>query len=98
MSLRTRHTPKRRQFSAELPCRRPLTQATRGVIEPLERRLLLSAGDLDPTFGTAGQTTITLGAGVTLFAQAVAVQTDGKVVVAGGDSNGEFVVARLNTD
>ena len=53
-------------------------------------------GDLDPTFGTGGMVTTDLGGGSQ--ANGAAVQSDGKVVVAGVEfgstGNGSFVVAR----
>src|SRR3954468_16464554 len=51
------------------------------LLEPLESRVLLSAGDLDPTFGVGGKvfTDITAVEDV----RAVAVQSDGKILVAG---------------
>src|SRR5437879_6580226 len=61
------------------------------------------AGDLDPTFGTAGMVTTDINLS-TDIAQAVAVQADGKLVVVGqtykhNDFSGEdFVVTRYNTD
>ena len=48
-------------------------------IEALESRRLLSAGELDPTFGTGGG--IILGPALT-SGDAVAVQSDGKVLLA----------------
>src|SRR5215831_16371130 len=62
-----------------------------------------AAGDLDPTFGTAGMLTTDLNHS-TDIANAVAVQADGKLVVVGqtyqnNDFSGEdFVVTRYNTD
>ena len=62
-----------------------------------------AAGDLDPTFGTAGMVTTDINRS-TDIAQAVAVQADGKLVVVGqtykhNDFSGEdFVVTRYNTD
>jgi uncharacterized delta-60 repeat protein len=62
-----------------------------------------AAGDLDPTFGTAGMVTTDINRS-TDIAQAVAIQADGKVVVVGetykhNDFSGEdFVVTRYNTD
>jgi uncharacterized delta-60 repeat protein len=59
-----------------------------------------AAGDLDPTFGIGGRVTTDFGG----FdqAHAVAVQPDGKVVVAGssilGFSSGHVVLARYNPD
>jgi uncharacterized delta-60 repeat protein len=55
----------------------------------------LPTGDLDPSFGTDG-----VGAKLTLDAAAVKqamVQTDGKIIVTGGDYNGMFL-ARFNAD
>jgi len=62
-----------------------------------------AAGDLDPTFGTAGMVTTDINRS-TDIAQAVAIQADGKLVVVGetykhNDFTGEdFVVTRYNTD
>ncbi|MER6352930.1 delta-60 repeat domain-containing protein, partial [Streptomyces sp. NPDC001634] len=55
-------------------------------------------GSLDPTFGTGGKVTTNFGGGD--GARAVAVQTDGKIVVAGFSNTGisNFAVARYNTD
>src|SRR6266705_4905865 len=61
------------------------------------------AGDLDPTFGTAGMVTTDINRS-TDIAQAVAVQADGKLVVVGQTykqndfSDEDFVVTRYNTD
>lgn len=65
-------------------------------IEPLERRRLLSAGDLDPSFSDDGRATLDFGGGVTVAAHDVAVQSDGKTIVVGGSSNGNFAIARFN--
>lgn len=60
-------------------------------------------GDLDPSFGTGGQVMIDINKS-TDIAQAVAIQTDGKIVVVGqtyknNDYSGEdFVVTRYNTN
>src|SRR5256885_14379878 len=60
-------------------------------------------GDLDPTFGTGGMVTTDLNHS-TDIANAVAVQTDGKLIVVGqtyknNDFSGEdFVVTRYKTD
>src|SRR5947208_1320082 len=62
-----------------------------------------AAGDLDPTFGTAGMVMTDINRS-TDIANAVAVQADGKLVVVGetykhNDYTGEdFAVARYNTD
>ncbi|WP_399093268.1 hypothetical protein ACGH2B_23385 [Streptomyces sp. BBFR2] len=57
----------------------------------------MAAGDLDPSFGTGGKVSIDFGA--VSIANAVALQSDAKLVLAGrvGDaSTGDFGVARLN--
>jgi uncharacterized delta-60 repeat protein len=60
-------------------------------------------GDLDPTFGTGGMVTTDISRS-TDIANAVAVQTDGKLVVVGETyknndfSTEDFVVTRYNTD
>lgn len=51
----------------------------------------LPDGQLDPTFGNAGIVTTALGGHA--FIEAVAIQTDGKIVVAGG-ANTEIALAR----
>src|SRR5262252_7908 len=62
-----------------------------------------AAGDLDPTFGTAGMVTTDINRS-TDIAQAVAIQGDGKLVVVGQTykhndfSTEDFVVTRYNTD
>jgi uncharacterized delta-60 repeat protein len=61
-------------------------------------------GSLDSTFGTGGVVAQQLGAGATPFssATAIALQPDGKILVAGGASNAsgksQVLVARLNTN
>ena len=66
--------------------------------------LALSPGDPDPTFGSAGVVYHSLGSGLSPSARldAVALQPDGKIVVAGRgtDASGHdsFLVARLNSD
>jgi len=77
--------------------------ASRSVVEELEKRTLLSAGDADPTFGAAGQTLLPASAGsINYRVNAVAVQGDGKTLLAGsaGTSNdgnlGQFFLERLN--
>jgi uncharacterized delta-60 repeat protein len=66
----------------------------------LEDRTLLSAGDLDPTFGNRGKVTTAFGTGVAVL-QAVVVQADGRIVAVGASSrtNGNrFGLARYNSD
>lgn len=53
-------------------------------------------GDLDPTFGTGGVVITQIGTGAN-FARALQIQSDGKIVIAGGVFNSEnldFVLAR----
>ena len=54
----------------------------------------LSTGQLDTTFGTAGLVTTSFGNTTQAVISAVTLQTDGKIVVAGTDGAGNFVVAR----
>jgi uncharacterized delta-60 repeat protein len=72
-------------------------------LKALEDRRLLAAGDLDVTFGNGGVVTTNM----TSFqdsAAAVAVQPDGKIVVAGdsfsksGPDGGAFAVVRYNSN
>jgi uncharacterized delta-60 repeat protein len=69
----------------------------------LTPRASAAAGDLDPTFGTGGRVTTDLGGFDTAYA--VAVQPDGKLVVAGsggqdivGQPPGDFCVVRYKSD
>jgi uncharacterized delta-60 repeat protein len=58
-----------------------------------------AAGGLDPTFGRGGKLTIDIRGGLTDSASAVAVQPDGKIVLAGTTrETWEFVVSRLNAE
>jgi uncharacterized delta-60 repeat protein len=79
---------------------RKRTRTCRLSLEPLEDRCLLSAGALDPAFGAGG--VVLTATGVHTYGRGVAVQTDGKIVVAGtavqtGD-NYYFALARYNAD
>ncbi len=70
----------------------------------LEDRTLLSVGVLDPSFGAGGKASIAfdVGGGMDDGARAVALQTDGKVVMAGSAQTGtagyDFAIARLNSN
>jgi uncharacterized delta-60 repeat protein len=71
---------------------RPIT------VESLEPRAYLSAGDLDPLFGNGGKL---LPASNADYAQSVAPQSDGKLIVAGRSNGGvenDMAVARYNAD
>jgi uncharacterized delta-60 repeat protein len=70
------------------------------TFESLEDRRLLAAGMLDPTFGLSGMVVTDFGE-VSASAQSVAVQSDGKVVVAGVIADATFndwAIARYNAD
>jgi uncharacterized delta-60 repeat protein len=71
-------------------------------LEPLEGRLLLAAGDLDPSFGTGGEVMTDFAGPTRNFGNGVAVQADGKLVVVGfapsGAGVGDFALARYNAD
>ncbi len=56
-------------------------------------------GSLDPTFGTGGKVVTPIGSGAD-YANAVAIQSDGRIVVAGATHNGsnyDFALVRYNT-
>jgi uncharacterized delta-60 repeat protein len=93
-SLRTRF---RRSTSGLQPGR---GAPRRLALEALEERTLLSAGDLDPTFGNGGL--VTTGGGSTgLGASHLAVQADGRIVAGGlAASKAGFYVEllRYNSD
>lgn len=68
--------------------------------ETLEDRILLDAGDLDPTFGVGDQVLTDFGSLID-EARDVVVQDDGKIVVVGrtaGPRGGDFALARYNSD
>lgn len=75
-----------------------LTAAIRPCVEQMEGRRMLSAGDLDPSFDMDGKVTTAIGD--SSFANAVAVQSDGRLIVVGGSSAGDtdFAIIRYNTD
>lgn len=68
----------------------------RVAIEKLECRTLLSAGALDTSFGTTGQVTLPGSAPLAFNREPLAVQSDGKIVIAVGGSQTQ--IERLNTD
>ena len=82
-----------------------LACAAANVVERLEGRRLLTAGDLDTSFGVGGVVTTDVNApgGGTDIARAVVVmQADGKIVVAGETSRSgagtQFALARYNAN
>ena len=85
--------------------RRPIRRPTDSGWKSLSPgRVPAVAGSLDPTFGIGGKalTDFTAILSPTIMRRnpgAVAVQTDGKIVVAGSsDQGGNFAVARYNAD
>ncbi len=69
-----------------------------GLFLVLPALTFAAPGDLDPTFGIGGK--VITGGGLNV-AQAMAIQSDGKIVAAGSSYNGtrnDFAVVRYNTD
>lgn len=66
------------------------------LVEPLEHRRLLAAGDPDNSFGSGGVATIDF-PGTSFHINDVALQSDGKVVAV-GTKGGNLAVARLNVN
>jgi uncharacterized delta-60 repeat protein len=81
---------------------RGVRNAARIVSEQLEARVLLSAGDLDPTFGTGGIARLADSAGSVRYTIAAdVVQGDGKILLAGAATDGtssRLFLERLNAD
>ena len=81
--------------SASLPCALValvLTLLIAAGVNPVAA----AAGDLDTSFGSDGKVTTAIGSG-TDVARSVAIQADGKIVVAGYSHNGsnyDFALAR----
>ena len=68
----------------------------RPLVEPLETRRLLSAGQLDASFGDGGKVVTDLGMS---YGTGVAIQADDKIVAtARDDHNSGFHLARYNAD
>src|SRR5829696_1224245 len=86
--------------------RNPFTGPAPTVSEPLEPRYLCAAGELDSAFGQGGQVSVQFPGGEFIsVVRDVAVQPDGKIVLAGeafdvvqGQGASDFAVARLNRD
>jgi uncharacterized delta-60 repeat protein len=75
--------------------------AYRPQLEALEDRRLLSAGALDPTFGSGGLVTSALASSADT--KGMAIQSDGKIVVTGwaadpSTNHRDFMAARYNLD
>src|SRR5437870_162122 len=62
--------------------------------------VIAAPGDLDPSFGSGGKVTTSLGSSADV-AQALVVQRDGKLVAAGStvsDNNRDFALVRYDND
>lgn len=66
----------------------------RCILETLESRQMMAAGDLDLTFGSGGKV---ISERVGFPVADIAVQRDGKIIAV-GELNNDFAVARLNTN
>ncbi len=66
------------------------------VAAALPGAAVAAAGALDPTFGIGGEVTTDFGGSDS--AQAVAIQSDGKILAAGLSGAGDFALARYNAD
>jgi uncharacterized delta-60 repeat protein len=82
-------------------CSFPNSRRARPALEQLESRLAFAAGALDPTFaGGSASVGFDLGGGKSDLARAVAVQSDGKIVVVGtaqvDATNHDFAIARYH--
>jgi uncharacterized delta-60 repeat protein len=89
--------------SKRLATRRPVRSRGYAGVERLEDRTLLSAGTLDANFGNLGRTVtdLTTVSGVASdVANSVAIQSDGKYIVAGVSSTfiTQGILSRYNTD
>src|SRR4051794_29544727 len=87
------------------PARRQTTRGRPHTLHPhlegLEGRVLLAAGDLDPTFGTGGLVTTDFNGSTQNKGQVAALQSDGKIIVVGsapGDTGMAFALARYNAN
>jgi uncharacterized delta-60 repeat protein len=83
------------------PAKPRAARSFRPRLEGLETRTLLSAGDLDPTFGNAGKVLTGFQGSYDDSANAVVRQSDGKYVVAGvsgTETNRLVALARYNPD
>ena len=77
-----------------------MARRVRLKLETLTDRIAPAAGALDLSFGGTGKLTTPIGSSAD-FANSMAVQADGKIVVAGSSYNGsndDFALARYNAD
>jgi uncharacterized delta-60 repeat protein len=81
---------------------RPRRSQPRPALEPLEDRTVLSAGALDPTFGTGGKVVFDLPGSSRSTLTDIALQPDGKIIAVGGINDfsqaQDFAVVRFNPD
>jgi uncharacterized delta-60 repeat protein len=93
----TRTSPPHRRGTAGLFARRASLLVLVVLLFPfaLPAPAFAAAGELDTTFGGDGKVTTSFAGGG--YANAVAIQSDGKIVAAGGTGT-EFAVARYDTD
>lgn len=77
-------------------------QQRRLNLERLEQRAVLTAGDLDLTFGVGGMVTTNFLGNSVEAGSDVAIQADGKIIVAGASNHSpapwDFAVVRYNSD
>src|SRR5437660_338162 len=65
-------------------------------VELLEARALLSAGDIDVSFGQTGVIHFSQDRPATIWTAGAARLPDGKIVLAGEPSSGDLALGRLN--
>ena len=93
----------RRTFPSRWSARRRASWSASGAsaaVESLESRCLLSAGDLDPSFGVGGRVVTPIGNATVSGVEALAIQSDGQIIAVGYASDGQsspFAVARYTT-
>ena len=67
---------------------------TSQLVESFALARYLGTGTLDTTFGTGGRVTTHFGQNAVAFVTSMALQSDGRIVVAGSNGGGSVVVAR----
>jgi uncharacterized delta-60 repeat protein len=101
-SRTTKFNFNRESFSSCVAFSKPLALYVCAAVFALPTMLMGAAGSLDPTFGTGGIVTTNFGGEDNTVANATAIQSDGKILVAGSIPNnqgfGEAGVARYNTN
>jgi uncharacterized delta-60 repeat protein len=101
-SRTTKFNFNRESFSSCVAFSKPLALYVCAAVFALPTMLMGAPGSLDPTFGTGGIVTTNFGGEDNTVANATAIQSDGKILVAGSIPNnqgfGEAGVARYNTN